>query len=85
MLRPAMLSVIVLLSYIAIKSFDLVLALTNGGPGTATELPSTFMFSATFRRNQLGVGAASAVMMLMTVAAIIVPYLYSELRGEKNG
>ena len=73
MLRPAMLSVIVLLSYIAIKSFDLVLALTNGGPGTATELPSTFMFSATFRRNQMGVGAASAVMMLMTVAAIIVP------------
>ncbi|QRM56418.1 sugar ABC transporter permease [Sinorhizobium sp. BG8] len=85
MLRPAMLSVIVLLSYIAIKSFDLVLALTNGGPGTATELPSTFMFSATFRRNQMGVGAASAVMMLMTVAAIIVPYLYSELRERNNG
>lgn len=84
MLRPAMLSVVVLLSYIAIKSFDLVLALTNGGPGTATELPSTFMFSATFRRNQMGVGAASAVMMLMTVAAIIVPYLYSELRSESN-
>ncbi|GLU30023.1 sugar ABC transporter permease [Brucella sp. NBRC 12950] len=85
MLRPAMLSVIVLLSYIAIKSFDLVLALTNGGPGSATELPSTFMFSATFRRNQMGVGAASAVMMLMTVTAIIVPYLYSELRERKNG
>lgn len=85
MLRPAMLSVIVLLSYIAIKSFDLVLALTNGGPGTATELPSTFMFSATFRRNQMGVGAASAVMMLMTVAAIIIPYLYSELREKNNG
>ncbi|KXF78183.1 ABC transporter permease [Paramesorhizobium deserti] len=85
MLRPAMLSVIVLLSYIAIKSFDLVLALTNGGPGTATELPSTFMFSATFRRNQMGVGAASAMMMLMTVAAIIIPYLYSELREQKNG
>lgn len=85
MLRPAMLSVIVLLSYIAIKSFDLVLALTNGGPGTATELPSTFMFSATFRRNQMGVGAASAVMMLMTVAAIIIPYLYSELREKNDG
>lgn len=85
MLRPAMLSVIVLLSYIAIKSFDLVLALTNGGPGSATELPSTFMFSATFRRNQMGVGAASAIMMLMTVAAIIIPYLYSELRERNNG
>lgn len=85
MLRPAFLSVIVLLSYIAIKSFDLVLALTNAGPGSATEMPSTFMFSATFKRNQMGVGAASAIMMLMTVAAIIVPYLYSELREERNG
>ncbi|MEW9309788.1 carbohydrate ABC transporter permease [Labrys neptuniae] len=84
MLRPAFLSVIVLLSYISIKSFDLVLALTNGGPGSATEMPSTFMFSATFRRNQMGVGAASAMMMLMTVAAIIVPYLYSELRENRN-
>lgn len=84
MLRPAFLSVIVLLSYISIKSFDLILVLTNGGPGNATEMPSTFMFSATFRRNQMGVGAASAIMMLMTVAAIIIPYLYSELREDKN-
>ncbi|NEY92071.1 carbohydrate ABC transporter permease [Tabrizicola oligotrophica] len=85
MLRPAFLSVIVLLSYISIKSFDLVLALTNAGPGSATEMPSTFMFSATFLRNQMGVGAASAMMMLMTVAAIIVPYLYSELKEDRNG
>jgi glucose/mannose transport system permease protein len=84
MLRPALLSVIVMLSHIAIKSFDLVLALTNAGPGSATELPSTFMFSASFRRNQLGVGAASAMMMLMAVAAIIVPYLYSELRTRHH-
>lgn len=85
MLRPAFLSVIVLLSYISIKSFDLILALTNAGPGSATEMPSTFMFSATFRRNQMGVGAASAMMMLMTVAAIIVPYLYSELKEDRHG
>lgn len=85
MLRPAFLSVIVLLSYIAIKNFDLVLAMTNGGPGNATEVPSTFMFQATFRRNQMGVGAASAMMMLMTVAAIIIPYLYSELKESRDG
>jgi glucose/mannose transport system permease protein len=84
MLRPALLSVVVLLTHIAIKSFDLVLALTGGGPGNATELPSTFMFSASFRRNQLGVGAASAIMMLMTVAAILVPYLYREFKSEHD-
>ena len=85
MLRPAFMSVIVLLSYISIKSFDLVLALTNTGPGGSTEMPSTFMFAYTFQRNQMGVGAASAIMMLMTVAAIIVPYLYSELREDRHG
>ena len=66
-----------------IKSSDLVIALTGGGPGRATELPATFMYSYTFTRNQMGIGAASAVIMLMTIAAIIVPYLWSELREKK--
>ena len=68
----------------AIKSYDLVIALTSGGPGRATELPATFMYSYTFTRNQMGVGAASAVIMLMTIAAVIVPYLYSELKTKKD-
>ncbi len=80
MLRPVFLSAFIVLAHMAIKSYDLVIALTGGGPGNATELPSTFMYSYTFTRNQMSVGAASAVIMLMTIAAIIVPYLYSELR-----
>ena len=84
MLRPAFLSVFVVLAHLAIKSYDLVIALTNGGPGRATELPATFMYSYTFTRNQMGVGAASAVIMLMMIASIIVPYLYTELRGRRS-
>ena len=57
-----------------------VIALTGGGPGYATDMPATFMYSFAFQRSELGVAAASAIMMLMTVVAIIVPYLYSELR-----
>ena len=38
----------------------------------------------TFGRDQMGVGAASAVMIFMTVAAIIVPYLYSDIRRAKH-
>jgi glucose/mannose transport system permease protein len=83
-LRPVFLSAFIVLTHMAIKSYDLVIALTGGGPGNATELPSTFMYSYTFTRNQMSVGAASAVIMLMTVAAIIVPYLYSELREHKQ-
>ncbi|MGF9692392.1 sugar ABC transporter permease [Rhizobium sp. 0TCS1.26] len=83
MLRPVFLSAFIVLAHMAIKSYDLVIALTGGGPGNATELPSTFMYSYTFTRNQMAVGSASAVMMLMGITAIIVPYLYSELR-ERN-
>ena len=78
------LSAVIVLAHLAIKSYDLVIALTGGGPGNATELPATFMYSYSFTRNQMGVGAASAVFMLMTIAALIVPYLYSELRGGKK-
>jgi glucose/mannose transport system permease protein len=80
LLRPAFLSAVIVLSHMAIKSYDLVIALTGGGPGNATELPSTFMYSYTFPRNQMAVGSASAVIMLMTVAAVMIPYIYSELR-----
>ena len=84
-LRPAFLSAFVVLAHMAIKSYDLVIALTGGGPGRATELPATFMYSYTFTRNQMGVGAASAVIMLMMIASIIIPYLYAELRGGRRG
>ena len=83
LLRPAFLSAFVILGHLAIKSYDLVIALTGGGPGRATELPATFMYSYTFTRNQMGIGASSAVIMLMTIAAIMVPYLYSELRERR--
>jgi glucose/mannose transport system permease protein len=84
LLRPVFLSAFIVLAHMAIKSYDLVIALTGGGPGNATELPSTFMYSYTFTRNQMAVGAASAVIMLMTICAIIVPYLYSELREKSQ-
>jgi glucose/mannose transport system permease protein len=82
LLRPAFLSAIVILAHLAVKSYDLVIALTGGGPGRATELPATFMYSYTFTRNSMGIGAASAVIMLMTIAAIMTPYLYAELKEK---
>jgi glucose/mannose transport system permease protein len=83
-IRPVLFSSIIILTHISIKSFDLVVALTGGGPGYATDMPATFMYSFAFQRSELGVAAASAVMMLATVMAIIVPYLYSELRGTRR-
>lgn len=83
-LRPVVFSTIMVLSHLSIKSFDLVMALTGGGPGFSTDVPATFMYTMSFTRGQIGLGAASATMMLATVAAIVVPYLYSELRSKPH-
>ncbi len=83
-LRPVVFSTVMVLSHLSIKSFDLVMALTAGGPGYATDVPATFMYAMSFTRGQIGLGAASATMMLATVAAIVVPYLYSELRKKPH-
>ena len=82
-LRPVFFSTLMVVSHLAIKSFDLVMALTAGGPGFATDLPATFMYAMAFSRGQIGLGAASATVMLALVAAIVVPYLYSELRAQE--
>lgn len=82
LMRPVFLSAFVVLAHLAIKSYDLVIALTGGGPGKATELPATFMYSYTFTRNSMGIGASSAIIMLVMIFSIIVPYLYSELRAS---
>ncbi len=84
LMRPVFLSAFVVLAHLAIKSYDLVVAMTDGGPGTATWTPALFMYKFTFTRNEMSMGASSAIIMLMMIAAIIVPYLYSELRGSRR-
>ncbi|MGI9354485.1 MAG: carbohydrate ABC transporter permease [Rhizobiaceae bacterium] len=84
LMRPVFLSAFVVLAHLAIKAYDLVIALTGGGPGRATELPATFMYSYTFTRNQMGIGASSAIIMMVMIFSIIVPYLYSELKGGEQ-
>lgn len=83
-LRPVFFSTLMVLCHLAIKSFDLVMALTAGGPGFSTDVPATFMYTMSFSRGQIGLGAASATMMLATVAALVIPYLYSELRTKPH-
>ncbi|MCF6303749.1 MAG: sugar ABC transporter permease [Rhodobacteraceae bacterium] len=84
-MAPIFMSAFIVLSHLAIKSFDLVIALTGGGPGYATDLPATYMYAMAFSRGDLGQAASSATVMMMVVAAIIVPYLYSELRSRRDG
>lgn len=83
-MAPIFLSAFIVLAHLAIKAFDLVIALTNGGPGYATDLPATYMYAMAFSRGDLGQAASSAMIMMGVIFAIVVPYLYSELRPRRD-
>ena len=83
-MAPIFLSAFIVLSHLAIKSFDLVIALTGGGPGYATDLPATYMYTLAFSRGDIGQAASSAMIMMAVVFTIVVPYLYSELRAKND-
>lgn len=83
-IQPVFLSVVLILAHLSIKTFDLVVALTAGGPGTSSWLPSIFMYTLAFERGRLGIGAASAMLMLVTVVAVLVPMMYLESRNSRD-
>ena len=84
MLRPVFVSVLLVLTHLSIKTFDLVVAMTDGGPGNATWLPSMFMYKFSFERGRMGIGAASSMMMLAMVIAVLVPMMYLESRASRD-
>ena len=82
MMRPVFMSAVVILVHLSIKSYDLVIALTSGGPGTSSDMPAVFMTQYAFNRSEVALASSSAMMMFLTVTAIVIPYLYSELNRE---
>lgn len=81
LLAPITLSAIIILGHISLKIFDLVYVM-GGGDNLYIDMPGLNMFFTTFRGQQFGVGAAIAMIMLILVALVIVPYLISNFREE---
>jgi len=71
---PIFVAVLVVLLQSAIKIFDLVVALTGGGPGIATTVPSIYVYDLIFQRGQMAEGAAAAMMILFVLSLVLVPY-----------
>ncbi|MGA8477603.1 MAG: sugar ABC transporter permease, partial [Chthoniobacterales bacterium] len=71
---PIFVSVFVVLLQFAIKTFDLVIALTGGGPGIATTVPAIYVYDLMFQRGQMAEGAAAAIMILVALSLVLVPY-----------
>jgi len=84
---PVMISVLIILLQFAIKTFDLVLALTHGGPGISTTFPAIFVYDRLFAAGELAQGAAAAVWMLLGLALVLLPViaLQCALRRRKGG
>ena len=82
-LRPLIVTCVVLIAIAVVKSYDLVVAMTNGGPGFSSDLPGKFVVDFAFERANIGQASAAATVMLGSMLAIISPYLYFEL-ARKN-
>lgn len=80
MLGPTVATVFLLLSTAVIKLFDAVVAMTQGGPGTASEVPAKFIMDHLFLRSNIGLASAGAIVLLAPVLALLAPYIYARSR-----
>jgi len=83
-LRSVNLVVLSVLIIDSLRSFDIVWAMTRGGPYHSTELLSTYMFSTAFGSRALGYASAIAVVIFVLAIAVIVSYLVRALSEEKE-
>jgi glucose/mannose transport system permease protein len=80
LLRPITLSAVIILGHISLKIFDLIVAISQNN--IALDVPAVYMWRTTFDGNNYGKGAAIGILMLITVAVLIVPYLVYSMRSE---
>ncbi|HEX8611690.1 MAG TPA: sugar ABC transporter permease [Telluria sp.] len=80
MMWPTIATVLLLLTTAVVKLFDAVVAMTQGGPGTASEVPAKFIMDHLFGRANIALASAGAVVLLVPVLAMLVPYAYARSR-----
>jgi len=84
MLGPSFATAFVLLSLGVVKVYDVVVAMTQGGPGTASEVPAKFILDYLFGRANIGLASAASTVLLLTVLALIVPWFYLKQRADRR-
>jgi glucose/mannose transport system permease protein len=85
LLKPMFATAIVLLAVAGVKLYDLVVAMTGGGPGISSEVPAKFVMEYLFRRANIGLATAAATVMFVTVLAVVVPWIYVEHFRRQGG
>lgn len=85
MLAPAVATVFVLLFTAVVKVFDAVVSMTQGGPGTASEVPAKFIMDHLFGRANIGLASAGSIVLLLTVLILVAPFMYARARKSRAG
>ena len=83
-LRPAHYIVLALSLIDSFKVFDLIYAMTYGGPGTATQVMGTWMYANVFQYYQAGYGTAIAVVVTVIAIVVSIPYVLSQTREHSS-
>ncbi len=73
MMKFTFITCAILLSLGVIKAYDVVVAMTNGGPGQSTWVPAYFTINALSAKSNLGYASAAAVMMLIITLVVFIP------------
>jgi glucose/mannose transport system permease protein len=84
LLTPVTVTAVIILGHISLKIYDLTVAMSPSGTGFSTDFPATYMWQLSFSNNQFARGAAVAIVMLVLVATLIVPYLIWNRRQEQQ-
>ena len=80
LLQPVTLSAVIILGHMSLKIFDLIVAL--GHKDMRLDVPGIYMWTTTFDGTRYAQGAAIGVLMLVSVAILVVPYLIYNMRTE---
>ena len=80
MLRPVTLSAVIILGHMSLKIFDLIVAL--GRKDQRLDVPGIYMWTTTFDGTNYAQGAAIGILMLISVAILVIPYLVTSMRAE---
>ena len=82
MMRGVLVTAVVIIGSGIVRLYDLVVALTNGGPGISSEVPAKYVYDYMFGGGNIGQGLAASTMMLLSVMIIMVPWAYLEFGGK---
>jgi glucose/mannose transport system permease protein len=81
MMKPVMVTTFVIVSSGAVRIYDLVVAITDGGPGISSDVPTRYIYQ-NFSAN-LGQSLAASTCMLVAMAFILIPWIRMEF-GKKG-